>query len=167
MSLNYKGRKLLWGKGVNDADYLTQKVRKVNGKSQKVWVCPFYSTWVSLIRRCYSRVYQAKQTTYQGCALCDDWHYFSKFKDWMVTQDWEGKALDKDILKRGFPLYSPDTCVFVPQHLNNFMLDNKTQKKSGLPLGVGLTKDGKYKARMNKQHSRLSLGYFKTPEEAH
>ena len=51
----------------------------------------------------------------------------------MVQQNSEGRYLDKDILVRGNKLYSPDTCLFVPQEINNLLtVQNKRGKNSQL-----------------------------------
>lgn len=165
-NLKYGKRELLFGVGINDSDYTTQKNVKENGKSRRVWQCPFHSTWVSIMRRCYSEVYQNKQPTYKGCIVSEEWYKFSSFKTWMETQDWEGKALDKDLLVEGNRVYSKDTCVFVSQNVNNFTLINKSANKKGLPLGVSMNYNN-FKARLSVDNIRVSLGTHKTPMAAH
>jgi hypothetical protein len=53
--------------------------------------------------------------------MCADWLRASNFVAWKKTQyqevDW---ALDKDLLVVGNKVYSPETCIYVPQWLNNF-----------------------------------------------
>lgn len=41
---------------------------------------PSYLAWTSMLERCYSRKYQHKRSTYQGCYVCKEWHTFSNFK---------------------------------------------------------------------------------------
>ncbi len=159
-------RKPLWGVGINDADYTTQVNTKVSRKSIRLWQCPYHSVWTSIIRRCYSEAYQKKQPTYSGCTVCDDWLYFTKFKAWMEQQDWKGKALDKDLLLEGNKIYSPKTCIFVDQAINNLTLVNQSHKKSGLPLGVTINYNN-YKARISEYNVRRGLGTYQTPTLAH
>ena len=111
-----KPKRLVYGVGINDADYVVQKwetIGYVNGKQKQklIWICPYYSAWKSMLKRCYSSKYQDKRPTYKGCSVSDEWLTFSVFKVWMEKQDWEGKQLDKDLLFEGNKIYSADTCV--------------------------------------------------------
>ena len=153
--------KLVFGIGINDADYHIGRREFIDGKYKVVWMCPFYITWKEMIRRCYDSLLHKRQPTYKECSVCEDWIYFSKFKVWMITQDWENKELDKDIILSGNKIYSPDTCVFVESRVNLFMQEK--YKKNGLPAGVSSQKNGKYQAT---GHGKF-LGSYTTPEEAH
>ena len=65
----------------------------------------------------------------------------------MELQDWEGKCLDKDIIAPGSKLYSPETCSFVLQSTNNFVIASDATRGE-LPLGVDLLKrTGRYRAK--------------------
>lgn len=152
---------MILGIGINDADYKVTK--KINGKS--VW-CPYYQKWVSMLTRCYSKKSLEINPTYRECAVCDEWLTFSNFKAWMEKQDWEGKELDKDILKVGSKFYSPETCLFVTHKINNLVSNNRTSK-GGYPLGVSYTKErNKFKAQCIGKKKVHHLGYFKTIPEA-
>jgi hypothetical protein len=84
----------------------------------------------------------------------------------MKTQDWEGKALDKDILKPGNRVYSPDNCVFVPQEVNN-LICNGVGNSCKYPQGVYFFKrTGKFQTYCTVNGIRKHLGYFNTSEEA-
>jgi hypothetical protein len=154
--------RLVQGIAVNDADYV------VEGQTGGIrWVCPYYKTWKSMVTRCYSEKYHAIRPSYSGVKVCDEWLTFSNFKAWMELQDWEGNALDKDLLSQGSKVYSPDTCVFVSPRVNSFI----TEKRSSglLPTGVIYREDRKTfvaKLRSN-EHGYEYLGSFPTPEEAH
>lgn len=160
--------KLVYGVGINDADYVTQKKITVNGKQIEVWACPFYKKWQGMLRRCYDPQEHAKHPSYLGCSVCDEWLSFSAFKAWMERQDWQGKHLDKDILVNGNKLYSPATCVFVSESVNKFLTEQKRNAGS-LPLGVSLVADTKkYRAQCcNLRGVRIHLGCYSTPAEAH
>ena len=113
-----KKDKLVYGVGINDADYRVQEkitvVDEDGKKKQKlVWICPFYEKWKPMLRRCYSAKYQEVRPTYIGCSVSEDWLRFSTFKAWMAAQDWEGMEIDKDILFPNNKIYSPETCVFI------------------------------------------------------
>jgi hypothetical protein len=87
----------------------------------------------------------------------------------MVTQDWKGKQLDKDLLFEGNKVYSPETCVFIPQLINKFTLDSINTR--GLyPIGVSWCQaSSKFRAQCNNPFTRKQeyLGVFDTEIEAH
>lgn len=57
-------------------------------------------------------------------------------------------SLDKDILKRGNKVYSPETCIFVPMKINQLFIKNKTVRNSNLCIGVRYNKNkNKYQAQ--------------------
>lgn len=172
-----KERKLVCGVGINDADYYVVKREKVDGKWITIWKCPYYSKWEGMLTRCYSKKYQLTHPTYKGCIVCEEWLYFSNFREWMRTQDWEDRQLDKDFLIEGNKVYSPLTCVFLPQELNNFTNINKASR-GDYTLGVSYS-DIKDKRVNNESHryckciikdlhgNSVHLGYYSTPQEAH
>ena len=73
-------------------------------------------------------------------------------------------ALDKDILLKGNKIYSPETCCFVPQEINNLFI-KRLRGRGKYPIGVSLNK-GKYFSEISCGNTRISLGYFDTPQEA-
>lgn len=152
--------------GIFDLDYKITECSTIEGKRKRVWICPFYDRWYSMLRRCYSEVYQNNQPTYIGCSVCEEWKIFSNFKQWMESQDWKGKVLDKDIIGDG-KFYSPDNCCFIIQSLNNFLTDRRNDRGE-LPLGVTLVR-GKYVAQCKNPFNKEARGYigsFCTVEEA-
>lgn len=169
-----KPRKLVWGVGTNDADYVTQEretIGYVNGKQlrKQVWVCPHYKTWNHMLQRCYSAKYQEHKPTYKGCTVAEDWLVFSKFKAWAEAQDWEGLQLDKDILIEGNKVYGPDTCAFVTPLVNTFTIDRGASRGEWL-IGVDWRKQkGKFRSRCSNPFTkkRDHLGYFTSEQEAH
>jgi hypothetical protein len=174
------GKKFIYGVGINNADYAIKKYEelpRINGKqNQKViWRCPFYTKWMSMLKRCYSENYKDKRPTYKDVTCCDEWLTFSNFKSWMETQDWEGKELDKDLLVYKNKVYSPETCCFIPREVNLFL--TKSSNSRGLyPLGVSrmvkqkdppLVKAKPFESRVSKGSVSNFLGYYETPEQAH
>jgi len=109
--------KKVCGVGIND----------VNGASKSY----YYSIWYAMIFRCYS----GRVPGYIRCTVCKDWHRFSKFREWMTEQDWQGKQLDKDIIIPGNKEYSPEACCFVSSRMNVLFTRAKPYGK-GLPTGV-------------------------------
>lgn len=131
---------------------------RVNGKPSKC-----YKTWSDMLKRCYSERLHKKFTTYIGCTVIDSWLNFQNFSKWFDQNyyevDDEVMELDKDILVKGNKIYSPDTCVFVPQKIN-LLFVNRKNKRGNLPLGV-YRKSNKYVAQCNiGEHKQINLGYF-------
>ena len=165
----YTKNRKVQGVGINDADYGVTKHEKINGKCVQVWVCPFYETWKSMIERCYSEKFKSKLPSYVGCSACDEWLTFSNFKAWMETQDWEGKHLDKDLLKEGNKVYCPEYCIFVDGKINTFVTDSGNTRGEYM-IGVYWNKPrGKFMAQCNNPFTgkREYLGLFTDELEAH
>lgn len=167
-------RKLVYGVGVNDADYVVTKketVGYVDGKQKQkqVWVCPFYRAWTSLLGRCFSIEYKTTNSTYEDVTCCEEWFLFSNFKRWMEQQGWEGKELDKDIIFPNNKVYSPETCAFVSSVTNSFVTACNASRGEW-PVGVYWDKKvEKFKAMCRNPFTKKQkfLGYFDTTEEAH
>lgn len=120
-----------------------------------------------------SSKYIEKFRTYEDCVL--GFKSFQDFAEWCNTtpgygQEFNGKrwCIDKDILFKGNKVYSEHTCCFVPEFVNNFFALNW---KGVGELPIGVTKAGgrskKFRSRCGVGATRLLLGNFTTPEEAH
>lgn len=164
---------LIFGVAKNDAGYAVKKWKEGRRHGAKrtrtlVWMCPYYHRWMDMLKRCYSRSWKADRPTYKDCSVCPEWLVFSSFKRWMERQDWEGKALDKDLLAEGNKIYSPETCVFITPSVNAFIRDGELRRNS-LPIGVSLDKrSGTYKASCRGDDGKQKhLGYYSSPEGAH
>lgn len=165
--------KLLYGIGVNDADYVVQinKTEVVDGVKKVFveWRCPYYVKWSSMMGLSYNKKVFKIRPSYEVCSVVPEWHYFMTFRAWMEKQDWEGKQLDKDILFPGNKVYGPDTCVFVDAKVNTFLIES-TSARGEWPIGVSFHKDtGKFQANIRDvfNNKRLYLGIFERPEQAH
>lgn len=157
--------KLVYGVGINDADYVTRKT--INGKV--VLSCKFFEVWRGVIRRCYSEESLRNHPTYAGCSVCDEWLTFSNFKAWMETQDWKGKEIDKDIINKGNKIYSPEFCVFVDSMTNSFIIDCGSVRGEW-PIGVTFHKrNNEFRAQCSDPFTKVRgwIGAFKCPNEAH
>ena len=156
--------KLVCGHGINDYD----GAMSISGRD-----IPSYTHWHSMLGRCYDPKCQAKYPTYIGCTVCQEWLLFSNFKKFYDENYKEGFVLDKDILKIGNKVYSPETCRFVPVYLNSLLIDSGAIR-GDLPLGVSSLKPSIKSHRINITYrARCSNGYrkpitkiFKTVEEA-
>lgn len=156
-------RKNICGFGVNDSDYVTTV--KKDGCTIR---CPAYVAWTSLITRAYSKKYHIKFPTYAGISVCEEWRYFMNFRSWWAVNNVDGWCLDKDLLSDS-GVYSPDSCIYVPSWLNNFLIDSGA-KRGNYPIGVYFLKEkGKFKSSCrnpitkNEEH----LGLFDDPDSAH
>lgn len=162
--------KLVVGIGINDSDYPVT----INDGNKQLWMCPYYEDWKNVLHRCYSKKSWKKRPTYIGCEVCDDWKLFSNFRRWVDEQpnrDWQNCQLDKDLLGDG-KLYSPETCVYIPQEVNKFIIDhNKRSGKYmiGVNLYIGHNNRISYMARCSNPNTgeREYLGLFPTEMEAH
>lgn len=166
-------RKLVYGVGINDADYVVQRDETVivNGKRTRklVWICPYYQAWKNMLNRCYSTKTQERYATYRGCSVSTEWLTFSVFKNWMEKQEWEGNHLDKDLMFEGNKVYSPETCVFVSGMVNLFTTD-RGEARGEWPIGVTWYKGrSKFQSRCCNPFTkkREFLGYFTCEHEAH
>lgn len=157
---------MLYGVGVLDATYKVTVYQRVGGKLKQVWLCPYYRRWKGMLERGYSETYKKKYPSYEGCTVCDEWLTFTNFKFWMEKQKWEGKDLDKDLLGDG-GVYSPSTCIFIPQRINKFLTNGKKARKLNT-IGVTLVRGGKYAASCHDPFTGkyVWLGQRSTEEEA-
>ena len=154
-------KKLVGGIGVNDADYVVSHT--TNGERV---VCPFYRVWSNMLIRCNKKKFQQLHPTYIDCTVADEWLIFSVFRSWLITKDWEGKSLDKDILIQGNKFYSPLTCIFVSDSINKLLLI-KGAKRGEQPLGVTYYKPyGKYLSRCSVYGKIKHIGYYDLQSQA-
>ena len=103
-----------------------------------------YELWLNMLKRCYSDKVSAKNSTYKKSEVFNEWLNFQNFAEWYYENyyeiEGENMHLDKDILVKGNKIYSPDTCVFVPQSINSLFI--KSDKARG-DLPIGVTKEHK------------------------
>lgn len=123
-----------------------------------------YDVWYSMLERCYNKKWQEKNLTYKDVKVCKKWHNYQNFASWYEENHVENFHLDKDILFKGNKIYSPQTCCFVPQEINNLLVSSE-KVRGKYPIGVRLLRN-KFQARLNKLNRVEYLGTFDTPEEA-
>lgn len=145
-----KNKRLVFGVGINDS---TETVR-----GDKCYV-----VWRSMLERCCSQRWKKRFPTYSNCAVCEEWKTFSCFREWFNQNYIEGYDLDKDLFSQGSGLYSPSTCVFLPQEINKAIL--RHGKDNGLKLGVHKSGE-RFKAIINVGY-KINLGVFDTEDDAH
>lgn len=152
----------VYGKGyIGEGNYTS----RINGKKTKC-----YETWIDMLKRCYNEKRKVRDSTYENCEVYDKFLCFQNFAKWYNDNYYEIKGekmcLDKDILFKGNKVYSPETCIFVPNRINVlFIKSNKT--RGDCPIGVSYNKSHKkYTSYMNYIDKKIYLGDYKTPEEA-
>jgi hypothetical protein len=156
-------RKLKYGVGINDAAYNVQLKL-----SSQVLTCPFYRSWCDMLKRCYDKAHILKNPSYETCEVHFSWYRFSSFRNWMETQDWVGKELDKDILVEGNKVYSPNTCIFVAKNINSLLVfSNSIRGKYLLGVDKRPTQASYTASCCNGVGKKVHLGSFKTEQEAH
>ena len=141
-----------------------------NGKPTKV-----YGVWNNMLERCYDKKYQQKHPTYKGCKVCDEWLNFQNFAKWFENNYYEIENermhLDKDILVKHNKIYSPDTCIYVPQTVNSLFTKRDNDRGESI-IGVSSYKNGKYRVQcsiINPETGKSKnkhLGYYETQEKA-
>ena len=129
-----------------------------------------YDAWNSMLKRCYSEKVHVRHPTYKDCTVCEEWHNFQNFAKWYDENYYEVEdqemCLDKDILVKGNKVYSPDTCIFVPERINILFVKGDS-KRGDLPIGVSFHKiSGKYTAQCNQNNKKTYLGLYDVIEDA-
>ena len=140
----------------------------------KVWengkITDEYDIWHSMLRRCYNPKLHEKRSTYKDCKVEDYLLNFQHMGEWIENNYYEvpgeKMCLDKDILYKGNKIYSRETCIFVPERINNlFTKSDKSRGKN--PIGVTELPSGNYQAYCSNGYGKLiRLGTYKTKEEA-
>lgn len=140
-----------------------------NGKLTKV-----YATWCHMLERCYYEKYHKRYPTYIDCKVGEEWHNFQNFAKWYENNYYEVEGeimcLDKDILIKHNKIYSPDTCVFVPQTINTLFVKNNKNRGNSV-IGTS-PMNGKYMVTCSMFDFKTGkskneyLGRYKTQEKA-
>lgn len=124
-----------------------------------------FGIWTEIIARCYKEDIREKYPSYENCIMCDEWHNYQKFREWYDSNFYqvgtERMHIDKDILFKHNRVYSPETCMIVPQRINMLFMKHRPNKYD-LPSGIGIAANGRFSASYNGK----SLGIFDTVEQA-
>jgi hypothetical protein len=132
-----------------------------------------YSVWHGIIERCYSEEKQKEKCkSYIGCTVCDEWLNFQKFSEWYEENyyevDNEKMTVDKDIIYKNNKIYSPETCIIVPENINKLFIKGAS-RRGEYPIGVSIT-NNRLRARLKKiidgKCKEVHIGYFDTVEQA-
>lgn len=150
-------RKSICGFGINDADYVVNPT--INGCRIP---CLAYATWRGLIQRSVDLGYKLKHPAYQDVTVWAGWQHFMAFRRWWLFNYIEGYEIDKDLLSPDVKVYSPATCIFIPQWLNVFIKETPNKSK-----GVLFEADrNKFKATLKHENRTINLGRFDSAQSA-
>ena len=122
-----------------------------------------YEIWRGMLRRCYYGTEYHKNNSYKNTSVCEEWLNFSNFHKWAIENYFYKGVLDKDIfqLNSENKVYSPETCIFLPQKINSFI---RSKFKTKTPY----FRDGKYEVRGVEflSNKSVALGFFTDLSEA-
>lgn len=163
--------------------------RKVNGRWVRSWnetiVQNFYHThftlsgsrWAEMLRRCNPESVNNKRfPRYVGCT--NGFRDFQDFVEWSrseygydLTNLIDGKHrmwhLEKDIILAGNKIYSPDTCLFVPQEVNALFTTSPV-RRGDYPIGVSWNAKGRVlECYTRTKEGRKYMGCGQDPMELH
>lgn len=128
-----------------------------------------FGIWRGMIERCYSKS-SKKYKTYglNGITVCNDWHCYTNFEDWYDSNyyevDNENMCIDKDIIS-DTKIYSPETCIIIPEKINEMFVGIHKTYKNGLSNGIRI-KNNKYCARIKENRKEIYLGAFDNINDA-
>jgi hypothetical protein len=116
-----------------------------------------------MMRRCYDIKSYEKIHSYASCYVCDEWKNFQNFAEWYDKNYYEicneTMCIDKDILSKGNKIYSPKTCVFVPQPINSLFTKDEI-RRGDCVIGVTKTQYNTFKAQCNVNGNVTYLGTY-------
>ena len=155
-----KSYKLVYGIGTNDSPFQVMPTKQTRH--------PAYICWSNMLLRAsaYSG-YRDKYPTYFNVTCCEDWLLFTNFAKWFKDNYIKDCQLDKDLLCKDNKIYSPKTCLFIPQEINKFL--TLSSKARGL-YSIGVHKKSttsSFSSQIDSNNTKKHLGYFDTQEEAH
>lgn len=140
------------------------------------FLCKINRIWIGIMRRCYDINYPSYYVYGgRGVIVCDEWHNFQNFKNWYISNyrfDLEDKGinlqLDKDLLSKNVKIYSPNTCIFLPNKINRFLANKQCNNKSGYTGVCWDKKSKKWRATINDfdTNKKKHLGFFVNIEDA-
>lgn len=143
-------------------------VGKIKGKTEEDKKC--FTHWNNMITRCYYEDYLKYEPSYLDKEVAEEWHNYQNYAKWHFDNYYEIEGeimgLDKDILFKGNKIYSPDTCIFVPQYINSLFVKAEAVR-GNKPIGVTYDKKHDcYCARITKNKEHIYLGCYNSPEQA-
>lgn len=129
--------------------------------------------WGGIQKRCNTKGLEQKlHPNYVGCV--NNYLDFQEFVEWsqgeVGYQNFEenGNAwcVDKDILGNMSKVYSPETCIFIPNRVNMF-LTLRTRFRGDHPLGVSRSSKSEKFCAQVRYNGVKYLGLYEDPMDAH
>ena len=154
-----------WKPTVNSVGYL--------GKQYKNDICKTiaYKCWTNMLNRCYN-ISNTKYKFYgaKGVIVCEEWLCFANYEKWFNDNYYEipnqTMVIDKDILYKNNKIYSPSTCIVVPQNINKLFCKSNAIRGE-LPIGITYNaKRNVYMAHMYANNKHKYLGWANNPQDA-
>lgn len=129
-----------------------------------------YLTWKNMLSRCYDEKRYIYNPSYEGCVVSEEWLNYQNFAYWYDENYYsvynETISLDKDILYKGNRIYSPETCIFVPQRINNLLIKSDCLRGE-LPVGVCNYKNNQFISYCSDGYGKtIGIGIYNTIEDA-
>lgn len=154
------------GVGKYTSEHLDENGKRVIHSSYKIWS--------SMHRRAEN--YDGDHPSYEDVTVCEEWWDYQNFAEWYEKNYYEIEGdflcLDKDIKDPFSRVYSPNTCILLPNVINE-IFKKTTAVEDGLPVGVRRRKDlsvERYRTRtkiLDENGKPKIVGKTtKTPEEA-
>lgn len=128
-----------------------------------------HRVWRGLFERCYNPKVHEHHPTYKSCRVCEEWHNFQKFLRWYLdnyyTIEGTNVHIDKDILYKHNNVYSPNTCIFVPERINYMFRANYSKNNRN---GVSYDKNRrKYQSSYRDVNNIcVNLGRYRNKQDA-
>lgn len=131
---------------------------------------PLYKVWKDMMKRCNDPS-NKHYHNYGGLGVkvCDEWsNSVEAFVSWGEANGYEKDlSIDKDTMSEGTKIYSPKTCVFVSNTVNNRATRVLRITNSSGYRGVYLNKVlGEWAAAIKVDYKSINLGLFSTALEA-
>lgn len=126
-----------------------------------------YSAWSHMLARCYKKCNKLyPRYGGRGITVCKEWHNLEHYSKWYHANYQHDFAVDKDLRVPYSKVYSPNTCEFIPQRVNNLLVfSNKSRGR--YPVGVSpWRRTGDYKAQYSRGGLMKHIGLYSTPELA-
>lgn len=131
---------------------------------------PLYTVWKGMIDRCTNpKNKHYKNYGGAGVAVCDEWmNSVEAFVLWGESNGFvKGLSIDKDVKSEGAKTYSPETCAFVSNTVNNRATRVLRKTNSSGYRGVYFNKAvGEWVSAIKVDYKTIGLGLFSTALEA-
>ena len=129
-----------------------------------------YIIWCGILRRCYDPKLHERESTYKNCTVEGYLLNFQHVGEWIDKNYYEipgeQMCLDKDILCKGNKVYSRETCIFVPERINN-LFTKRDNSRGDCPIGVTPRESDNYQVFCSNGYRKsVYLGSYSTEEEA-